>query len=195
MEDDWITNFFDKCRLISDEQMQTIWAKILAGEANAPGKFSKRTVNLLASLDKLDAVLFSNLCSFVFVIAGGPSPLVFNSNDKIYTEVGLYFSNLSHLENAGLIHFASVSSYLRTGLVQKGFVHYFGRPVWTEFPNQKENNTLNIGHVMLTKPGEELVPLCAAQPREGFLEYVKEQWKRFGIKTEEPTPESAASVS
>lgn len=30
--------------------MQTLWARILAGEANAPGKFSKRTVNLVGSL-------------------------------------------------------------------------------------------------------------------------------------------------
>jgi hypothetical protein len=37
LEDDWITNFFDKCRLISDEEMQTLWSKVLAGEANAPG--------------------------------------------------------------------------------------------------------------------------------------------------------------
>src|ERR1035441_6951750 len=66
MEDDWIENFFDKCRLISDEEMQSLWARILAGEANSPGRFSKRTVNLLGSLDKSDAVLFSKLCSFVF---------------------------------------------------------------------------------------------------------------------------------
>jgi hypothetical protein len=195
MEDDWIANFFDKCRLISDEQMQTIWAKILAGEANAPGKFSKRTVNLVANLDKSDAVLFSNLCSFVFVIAGGPSPLVFNCNDKIYSEVGLYFSTLSHLENAGLIQFDAASNYARKGLGQKGFIHYFGRPVWIEFPGQKEKNILNTGQVILTRPGAELFPLCAAQPREGFVEYVKEHLKRYGIKTEEPTPESVASAS
>jgi hypothetical protein len=45
VEDDWISNFFDNCRLISDEEMQKLWAKVLAGEANEPGKFSKRTDN------------------------------------------------------------------------------------------------------------------------------------------------------
>src|SRR5258708_5040845 len=64
IEDDWIANFFDKCRLISDDEMQKLWGKILAGEANSPRKCSKRTVNLLASLDKMDALLFSKLCSF-----------------------------------------------------------------------------------------------------------------------------------
>lgn len=41
IEDDWLTHFFDECRLISDADMQALWSKVLAGEANAPGKFSK----------------------------------------------------------------------------------------------------------------------------------------------------------
>src|SRR5271169_5455329 len=31
VEDDWITNFFDKSRIISDEGMQQLWSKLLAG--------------------------------------------------------------------------------------------------------------------------------------------------------------------
>src|SRR4051812_31879633 len=42
VDDDWLTNFFDKCRLISDEEMQGLWSKVLAGEANSPGMYSKR---------------------------------------------------------------------------------------------------------------------------------------------------------
>jgi len=62
--DDWITNFFDKSRIVSDGDMQHLWSRILAGEANAPGAFAKRTVNLLADLDKGDAELFMHLCGF-----------------------------------------------------------------------------------------------------------------------------------
>src|ERR1039458_6537682 len=89
MEDDWIANFFDKCRLISDEQMQSLWARILAGEANAPGKFSKRTVNLLGSLDKEDATLFSKVCGFTLLI-GQLVPFIYALNHKIYNnaEIG-----------------------------------------------------------------------------------------------------------
>ena len=35
MEEDWIANFFDKCRIVSDSEMQSLWARVLAGEANA----------------------------------------------------------------------------------------------------------------------------------------------------------------
>ena len=44
--------------------MQILWARVLAGEANAPGTYSKRTVNLLSDFDKSDAELFTKLCGF-----------------------------------------------------------------------------------------------------------------------------------
>ena len=86
MEDDWITNFFDKCRIVSDEEMQLLWAKVLAGEANSPGTYSKRTVNSLGSLDKRDAQLFTNFCSFVMIIKGEPTPLIYDEQASIYND-------------------------------------------------------------------------------------------------------------
>jgi hypothetical protein len=187
IEDDWITNFFDKCRLISDEQMQSLWARIIAGEANSPGKFSKRTVNIVGSLDKLDATLFSQLCAFVFDISG-PTPLIFDFDHKIYTDVGINFSAVTHLESAGVIHLSGIGDYLRTAVGQKGFVYYFGSPVWIEFPQEQQGgNQLHVGHVLFTKAGEELAPLSGAQPRKGFVDFVKEYWKRYGITTEPKT--------
>jgi hypothetical protein len=65
ISDDWIANFFSKSRLFSDEELQNLWSKILAGEANNPGKFSRRTVNVLADFDQKIALDFSNLCRFI----------------------------------------------------------------------------------------------------------------------------------
>src|SRR5665213_2140885 len=62
MDQDWVTNFFDKCRIVSDERMQQIWSNVLAGESNATGSFSRHTVNIVANLDKQTAVAFENVC-------------------------------------------------------------------------------------------------------------------------------------
>jgi len=83
VEDDWIVNFFDKCRLISDDEMQKLWSRVLAGEANAPGCYSKRAVNFLSSLDKADADLFTQLCTFSWGV-GGVVPLVYDYEGEIY---------------------------------------------------------------------------------------------------------------
>src|SRR5687768_4210652 len=62
IEDDWLAKFFAECKLVSDGEMQSLWAKLLAGQANQPGTFSKRTIEFVSNLDKSDAQLFTNLC-------------------------------------------------------------------------------------------------------------------------------------
>jgi hypothetical protein len=187
VEDDWIANFFDKCRLISDEEMQGLWAKILAGEANSPGKYVKRTINFLASMDKGDALLFSHLCRFNFFLAGATHPLIYDVHEVIYKSCEVNFGNLSHLESIGLIHFGlSFSEYTVSFSGQpSGGITYFGKPVWIEFPNA-ENCTFRVGKVMLTLVGQQLASVCGAQPVDGFVEYVTAKWKSFGYKTDPP---------
>lgn len=194
IEDDWIANFFDQCRLISDEEMQSLWARVLAGEANSPGKFSKRTVNLLSALDKSDALLFAQLCGFVVSI-GGPCALVYDPTHEIYTNHGINFGALAHLESIGLVRFSELAGYSRFGFGQKGNVRYFGTGIWIEFP-QPENNELQVGKVLLTQAGQQLASIATAGPVEGFPDYVREQWKKFGHKTEptgEPVPSGPAA--
>lgn len=33
LDDDWVVNFFNQCDWISDKEMQSLWSRILAGEA------------------------------------------------------------------------------------------------------------------------------------------------------------------
>ncbi|MFC1481768.1 DUF2806 domain-containing protein [Candidatus Neomarinimicrobiota bacterium] len=190
VEDDWITNFFDKCRLISDDDMQTLWAQILSGEANTPGHYSKRTVNLLASLDKADAELFAKLCSFGIDLDEF-APLIYETDHSIYNNHGINFMTLSHLDSLGLIHFDHFAGYVRTGLQQKGYILYFEEKIWVELEKQHDNN-FKLGSVLLTQPGQQLATICGAQPRIGFVDYVKEKWRDFGynLKPEaEQSPE------
>src|SRR5207247_4111514 len=119
IEDDWVTNFFDKCRLISDEQMQNLWSKVLAGEANSPGKFSKRTVNLLASLDKAEAGMFQNLCSFNWILDGDFVPIIFNFRKPIYNDAEVTFDIVKHLGEIGLISVDFEGRFVKNKLLKK----------------------------------------------------------------------------
>src|SRR5436190_11025994 len=64
IDKDWLTNFYAKGRDISDREMQWLWSQILAGEANAPGSFSKRTVNCISSITRKEALEFEGFCRF-----------------------------------------------------------------------------------------------------------------------------------
>lgn len=176
MEDDWVTNFFDKSRIVSDSEMQDLWARVLAGEANAPGTFSKRTVNFLGDLDKADAELFTNLCGFGWMI-GNVVPLIFDVQADIYNKRGLNFGSIIHLESIGLIQFENLSGFQRLKLPKRLNVFYYRSPLLLEM-EKATDNTLELGHVLLTKTGQELAPICQSRPVDGFVDYVKEKWKK-----------------
>ena len=177
IEDDWIVNFFDKSRIVSDNEMQVLWSRVLAGEANAPGTYSKRTVNFLSDLDKSEADLFAKLCGFVWVI-GELKPLVFDQKGEIYNRHGINFDGLIHLDSIGLIQFAGVTGYLTKNLPKSFSVAYYGRSLPLEMPKDADNQ-LAIGKALLTRIGRELAPICGSKPVEGFWEYVKDKWKNY----------------
>jgi hypothetical protein len=181
VEEDWIASFFDKCRLISDEQMQRLWAKILAGEANSPGRFSKRTVAMLASLDKSDAAMFSKLCRFKCLVTQ-LVPIIFDYTHPIYSECGINFELLCDLESIGLIHLDTTRTHVVDDLAQKIAVDYFGQKISVEFA-KAENNELAVGSVLFTQAGSQLATICEAQPRDGFIEFLKEAWRNCGTPT------------
>ena len=182
MENDWIVNFFDKSRIVSDSEMQDLWSRILAGEANAPGTYAKRTVNFLSDLDKAEADLFTKLCGFVWMI-GELKPLVFDGRAEIYNRNGIDFKSLSHLDSIGLVQYEELAGFVTQRLPERLTVVYHGTPVTLEMPKDADNE-ISIGKVLLTRIGEELAPICRSKPVEGFLEYVKDQWKQYLPKSE-----------
>lgn len=186
VEDDWITNFFDKCRLISDEQMQALWAKLLAGEANSPGSYSKRTIDLLGSLDKADALLFNTLCGFGWFI-GNVVPLIYDEQASIYVDLRINFNALEHLDDIGLISFSSIGGYKRLRIPKRICIFYYGTPINIEFPGEQDNE-LETGKVLLTRAGQELAPFCGSEPVPDFLDYILSMWRDRGLIVSSPYP-------
>jgi hypothetical protein len=194
IEDDWIANFFDKSRLISDNEMQNLWSRVLAGEANSPGTYSKRTINLLSSLDKSDADLFTRLCSFGWKIHDSDLlPLIYDEQNKIYTDQNIDFVSLNHLESIGLIQFNSPGGISEIGLPTKFSAHYYSRTVSLELPDG-DYHTFSVGKVLLTKVGLELEPICNSKPVDDFFEFICEHWKKQNYIKEEAAQETQPPI-
>lgn len=190
IEDDWITNFFDKCRIISDEDMQILWAKILAGESNSPGSYSKRTINSLGSLDKTDAESFMALCCFTWLMEGELVPLVYNEDvgldQSIYQKNGINFDRLLHLSSIGLISFEA-TGYMKTKLNHQIEISYHKTNLRLEF-KKPQDNELSTGNVLLTNIGNELAQVCSSKAIDGFIEYVINKFSQERIVVSPPYP-------
>ena len=179
LEEDWIAYFFKQCEHISDKEMQSVWAKLLSGEATRPGSYSKRTVDLISSIDKKDADLFTNLGRFVCVV-GEAQPLIFDVENNIYGNNQINFSSLKHLDSLGLISFESTSGYIRKKLPNKAVLYYYGRLTEIEF-QQADDNQFQTGKVLLTNVGRELLNICGSKPNEEFYDYFCNQLQTQGL--------------
>lgn len=87
---DWQNRFFSIAEDISDEEMQKLWANILAGEVKRPKSFSLRTLDVLRNLSKEEAELFTQANQFYL------------ANNYICTEpLALEFLQYFKLSDAG----------------------------------------------------------------------------------------------
>ncbi|HXP03855.1 MAG TPA: DUF2806 domain-containing protein [Stellaceae bacterium] len=158
--------------------------KILAGEANSPGYFAKRTLDNLSSLDKSDAELFSKLAVFTWVI-GTPFPLILNVNDAVFEDAGITFPVLNHLDDIGLITFENISGFRCLRLSQKINVQYFVSVISLELPQEKDNH-VEVGKVLFTQVGIQLLQVCSVARSEKFFEYILARWADVGYLPSSP---------
>ena len=181
MDDSWVLNFFDKCKYVSDERMQDLWAKLIAGEAKRAGTFSRRSVNLMGDLDPETANLFSTYCAFIVGIGRQGVPLIVlgESEDfpSIYQDQGIDVQALRVLAETGLImigfeHLSLLFDYRMTGLPGTVQLSYGGETADLNCPE----GSISIGVTYLTVVGTQLAVLCAPDPVEGFFEYIIDRW-------------------
>ena len=187
---DWRANFFDKCRIVHDDEMQTLWAKILAGEASKPGIYSKRTVNFVADMDKKEAELFTHLCGFVCEIKPMTDdidfmPLLFNYDFFNYR---MRDEDLNHLDSIGLIRLEDPPGEIT--LHRPIEVSYYGESIHLGLYLKSDKEIpdhltfLPGSHIKLTQIGKELYPISGSTRVDGLLDHVCSQlWHAF-IATE-----------
>ena len=179
MAKDWITNFFEKSRIVSDGEMQELWARVLAGEANNSGSFSRRTINTLHDLDTQAARLFRAVCGCSWSIAGLADVLVYDQPGgppEIYKAAGITLPSLMDLQSLGLLSQEPFGVF-RKGLPSTFTAFYFGRSIEVTL-SAASTMRFSIGEVILTSSGRQLASICGAEPVDGLFEFVRDRWDR-----------------
>ena len=98
---DWTARFFDCVQDVSSEDMQKLWAKVLAGEVESPGRTSLRTLDTLRNMTKRDAEMFRDICQFIM----GNDFLFYEGSGGNFSDLAL--DKLLHLQDCGLIDYES----------------------------------------------------------------------------------------
>ena len=102
VDHDWAARFFDNAKDVSDEKMQKLWAKLLAGEVERSGCVSLRTLDILRNMTQKEAELFARAVNYIFVDANTPA-LMFRANTGVKALPDISVGELYSLIEAGLV--------------------------------------------------------------------------------------------
>ena len=168
VNEDWTVRFFNIAEDVSDEQMQQLWGKILAGEVKTPGSLSIHTLELLKNLSKSEAELFEKFASYS--IFGRNSPFVFRGDD----DETLQKNNFSFDERLLLIELGLIQA--ETNIANKypqyqyDYDHIFHSGKYIIKAIKKRNSPrCQIPILRLTRVGEELIKLLTPVAIDDYI--------------------------
>ena len=89
-DNDWVRKFFDLAGEISDEDLQTYWAKLLAGEIQSPSSVARRTLDTFTKMTKEEIDRFKDIRNFVLITDGvDPKAVVYPNAIKEHVDAAL----------------------------------------------------------------------------------------------------------
>ena len=185
--------------------MQTLWAKVLAGEVERPGSTSIKTLSILKNLDRVTAALFRRLCSACvsirldenqFIDARVPS-LGTNAANNGLREYGLDFGDLNVLNEHGLIISdynswfdcrACIGVFSEEG--KPRVVRYpfsFQGRYWVLLPKARRsvNREFKLSGVALTCSGQELSVIVGLEPMDKYAQALMEYFEASHLQMTE----------
>lgn len=170
LDEDWVHQFVGNCADVSSEQMQLLWARILAGEVTSPGSFSKRFLEFMKTLGMREAFAISEFYRYVWMVGLDESKSAVYLNDELIrmnsptkrADPFVPYSLRMEMSNLGLIHTNVGMSIDRDNRL--------------DFVYQKEQFYSENNHYLplelpvdyLSSLGEELLTICEPTPA---LEY------------------------
>lgn len=181
LSDDWLNVFEKEASQKSTEEMQEMFAKVLAGEVTRPSTYSIKSVRLLGSMDQQTANLFKRFCSMCItlraqdhIIDSRVPSLGANAASNGLQKFGLTFDSLNLLQEYGLI-ISEYNSWM-------DYSYSFGSPTQPvaipfEFGNELwglvkmdgfQGNELKVHGVGLTRSGKELMKVVTVEAEQRF---------------------------
>ncbi len=184
VDEDWVASFLGHCSDVSNERMQTVWARILAGEVAKPGSFSLLTLSTIRLLSFKDAELFTRFCSYVWQTPDGPVPVYIDDMLPGSGTSGLGMPDLMNLRSLNLITYESSSIWEWNSRAESTEVSYYGRRYKLRSPGKHVELTTEV---FLTGVGAQLFPIAGGEPDERYRAQVVTSWAGGQLEVEEVT--------
>ena len=163
---DWTARFFNGVQDVSSEGMRKLWAKVLSGEVEEPGRTSLRTLDILKNMSQRDAEAFSILMEYRisdFIFEGWIDPTIAEELDlsfKLLLHTGLVYPNHPRVVSMRDLELGGNGEYIE---------EYCGHVLRVKGPPGTSIDPLNFSLNVLTPSGEDLARVCRKEPNIDYL--------------------------
>ena len=169
---EWSSRFFDYAQNIYEEEAQTIWAKILAQETATPGKFFKRTLDILYNIEPFEAKWFAELCQFVL-------DDTFVHLDVIHSKY-FEFNKLQSMVDCRLLNAQECIINFDNSVDAIKFKSYCLK----KKISQLQPEYISMNGFTLTDAGNQLYKITQVPSNLDFVKKIQEQLKNNGLNFE-----------
>lgn len=178
LDEDWTTRFFRIVEDISNEEMQILWGKILAGEIKQPQTYSLRTLETIRNLSKAEADAFMKIAKFA--IKSGNDNFIFKGSDgKLLSEKhNISYSDIALLIEIGLIQ---AGDFLKYQLLQQSTdtqILFTSGNIIMVAKIKANTPTISMPAHTFTNSGNELLKLVQPNPPFDYLTDIAQSIKR-----------------
>lgn len=174
IDSNWINDFWDKAKNISDEEDQVLWGNILYFNF-LNGTCTKTLLNTLYLIDKKGMNYFDAIRKFTFEHSEDVdkvySCIYFRENTSIYKKYGLHKYSFHQLSNLGLVEY---DWYHKFPFPSKNMSLKYGKDI-IKISSKKR---LEYGNIRLTSDGALLFRALAPIYSKECLDFCLQKWKQ-----------------
>jgi len=170
VDEDWTSRFFNYAEDISNEEMQELWGKILAGEIKKPKSYSLRALDLLRNLSTEEAEVFIKFGTLAITSSNTTFILNLNKETLLENKYNLTFPERLLLEELGLLTANDLNfKVAKTESNSRAVVFKIGNQIIIQekIANKPDQSIQVLG---FTKIGKELLQLVDTKPDLDYLE-------------------------
>lgn len=181
LDEDWTTRFFKIAEEVSNEEMQALWGKILAGEIKQPKTYSLRTLELIRNLSKKEADIFMKVANFA-INSNGKNYLFKGNDDNVMNEkYNISYTDIALLTEVGIIQTGDyVNHQLLQQTTERQKIFVAGNIIL--LANIKANTpTIKMPVNVFSNSGNELLKLINTTPPIDYLTYFANSIKNENV--------------
>jgi hypothetical protein len=164
VDEDWTIRFFNSVEDISNEKMQEIWGKILAGEIKKPNSFSLRTLDTIKNLSQKEAELFQKIADYILCCM---KQYFLYNEESIFSKYNIFYSDFLLLEECNLLTTQALA--FTVNIQENKKIPVFNKDIVGIFKTTLTGeHKLSIDIYSLTRSGEQLFNIINTTPNNAY---------------------------